>query len=252
LRRIRQARRYFEALRPRRVILSSQPDGDDLDLTALVLARTDLRAGNAATDRVYLAARNAARDMAVLVMVDVSLSTEGVIDGLRILDVEKEALVALSLGLHACGDTHAIFTFTSRRRSMVHIRSIKDFHEPLGAAALRRIQALRPGHYTRMGAAIRHASARLYQQAHRHRLLLLLTDGKPNDIDHYEGRYGIEDTRMAIREARRSGLTVFGITVDEHAREYFPYMFGRGGYVIFPHVAKLTQALPALYRQLAA
>ncbi|RAI32099.1 VWA domain-containing protein, partial [Rhodoplanes roseus] len=89
--------------------------------------------------------------------------------------------------------------------------------------------------YTRMGAAIRHVAAGLKERPQRHRLLLLLTDGKPNDIDYYEGRYGIEDTRMAIREARKDGIRVFGVTVDEAARDYFPYLFGRGAYAIVPH-----------------
>lgn len=80
----------------------------------------------------------------------------------------------------------------------------------------------------------------------------MLTDGKPNDIDHYEGRYGVEDTQMAIREARRLGQTVFGITVDEHAQADFPHIFGRGAYAIFPQATRLTTALPAIYRQIAA
>ena len=81
--------------------------------------------------------------------------------------------------------------------------------------------------------------------------MILLSDGKPNDMDHYEGRYGIEDTRKAILEARKEGLAVFGITVDAEARDYFPTLFGRGAYAIFPHIGRLTTALPALYRQLA-
>jgi nitric oxide reductase NorD protein len=252
LRRIRQVRRHFEAFRPRRQVLPAQADGDELDLSALVRARADLRAGNAASDRIYLEARNAARDLAVAVLVDVSLSTEGAIDNRRVLDVEKEALTALALGLRACGDAHAVFTFTSRKRRWVSVRTVKDFGDTLNARTARRIRALKPGSYTRMGAAIRHVASRLEGEAHRHRLLLLLTDGKPNDIDHYEGRYAVEDTRMAIRETRRRGIKVFGITVDEHAREYFPYIFGRGAYAIFPHVERLTAALPAMYRQLAA
>lgn len=214
-------------------------------------ARADLRAGNAASDRVYATTREAARDLAVGILVDVSLSTESAIEDRRVLDVEKEALAALALGLHACGDDCAIHAFTSRRRHWVSVREVKGFGEALDGRVLRRIRALRPGYYTRMGAAIRHALSRLEARPNRHRLLLLLTDGRPNDIDHYEGRYGIEDTRMAIREARRRGLKVFGITVDQHARAYFPYIFGRGAYAIFPHVGRLTTALPALYRQIA-
>src|SRR5690606_10995829 len=132
----------------------------------------------------------------------------------------------------ACGDSHALYAFTSRKRHDVSVLTLKDFDEPLDGRARRRIGALKPGYYTRMGAALRHVTARLAPRPNRHRLLLLLTDGKPNDADHYEGRYGVEDTRRAIHEARRAGLAVFGITVDTRARDYFPYLFGRGAYAI--------------------
>lgn len=138
------------------------------------------------------------------------------------LDVEKGDLLALTHGLDVCGDEHAIFPFTSRRRTSVTVPTVKDFGEPHGSAVARRIEALAPGQYTRMGTAVRHAAAALVRPPHRHHLLILLTDGKPNDVDYYEGRYGIEDTRAAIREARHDGLTVFGVTVDVEARDYFP------------------------------
>jgi nitric oxide reductase NorD protein len=250
-RRIRTVRRQFEALRPRRQRLTAQPDGDELDLSSLVRSVADRRAGGLGSDRLYTAVRPVARDLSVAVLVDVSLSTDGWIDGHRVLDVEKEALLALSHGLAACQDEHGIFTFTSQRREHVHVRTVMDFDEPLSDVVDRRIQALKPGHYTRIGAAIRHTAKRLSERPHHYRLLLLLSDGKPNDMDHYEGRYAIEDTHMAIREARRAGLKVFGVTVDEQARDYFPYLFGKGAYAIFPHVARLPSALPAIYRQIA-
>jgi nitric oxide reductase NorD protein len=127
---------------------------------------------------------------------------------------------------------------------------VKDFDEPMSQAVTGRITALRPGYYTRIGTGIRHATAKLAERPNRQRLLLVLTDGKPNDIDHYEGRFGIEDTRRAVMEARRAGVTVFGVTVDREAQSYFPYLFGRGGYAIVGQVAKLPSALPAIYRQL--
>jgi nitric oxide reductase NorD protein len=182
--------------------------------------------------------------------VDVSLSTDAWVDNRRILDVEKEALLVLSHGLAACGDSHAIMTFTSRRRSWVRVETVKDFDEPLNEPVLRRISALKPGFYTRIGAAIRHATARLAERPNRQKLLLVLTDGKPNDIDHYEGRFGIEDTRRAVMEARRAGVCVFGVTVDRDAQSYFPTLFGRGGYAIVGQIAKLPSALPAIYRHL--
>jgi nitric oxide reductase NorD protein len=132
------------------------------------------------------------------------------------------------------------------------VRTVKEFDQQLEARTLRRIQALRPGHYTRMGAAVRHVTRQLEQRPQRHRLLLILTDGKPNDSDYYEGRFAVEDTRMAIREAQRAGIKGFGITVDRSARDYFPYVFGPGAYSIFPHISRLPTALPAIYRQLTS
>jgi nitric oxide reductase NorD protein len=251
-RRIRRVRRQFEALRPRRQILTAQPDGDELDLSAVVRSIADRRAGGPGSDSVYTIARTTARELSVAVLVDVSLSTDSWIEDRRVLDVEKEALLALSGGLSACGDEHGIFTFTSQRRKAVWVRTVKDFDQQVDARTLRRIQALRPGHYTRMGAAVRHVAQQLDQRPQRHRLLLILTDGKPNDSDHYEGRFAVEDTRMAIRETQRLGIKVFGITVDRAARDYFPYVFGPGAYSIFPHISRLPTALPAIYRQLTS
>lgn len=250
LRRIRLVRRQFEAMRPRRQVMASQPDGDELDLSSLVRSFADRRAGGIGSERIYTAVRNVARDLSVCVLVDVSLSTDSYVEERRVLDVEKEALLALTHGLSACGDEHAILTFTSHRRHRVDVRTVKDFGERLDHRVVRRIQALRPGSYTRMGAALRHATSLLEKRPQSHRLLLVLTDGKPNDTDHYEGRYAIEDTRVAVQEARRAGLRLFGVTVDEKGRDYLPYIFGPGAYAIFPHVARLPAALPAIYRQL--
>lgn len=249
-RRIAAVRRQFEAMRPRRLLLHGQPDGDDLDLSALVRSVTDRRAGGQGSERVFTATRAVERDLSMAVLMDVSLSTDAWIGEHRVLDVEKGALLALSHGLTACGDEHAIFTFTSRKRTAVTVSTVKAFEERLGPQVVRRISALKPGQYTRMGAAVRHAAKALAKRPHRQRLLLLLTDGKPNDMDYYEGRYGIEDTRAAIREARQEGLKVFGVTVDGEARDYFPYLFGRGGYAIVPDAERLPTALPAIYRQL--
>ncbi|WP_315766060.1 MULTISPECIES: nitric oxide reductase activation protein NorD [unclassified Bradyrhizobium] len=250
-RRIRQVRRRFEALRPRHEVMRAQDDGHDLDLDALVRARCDLRAGSGALDRVHLAMRPQGHDLAVTLLVDVSLSTDAWVDGYRVLDVEKEALLVLAHGLAACGDTNSILTFTSRRRDWVRVETVKGFGEPMSAQVERRIGALRPGYYTRIGAAVRHAAAELSGQPQRKRLLLVLTDGKPNDVDHYEGRFAVEDTRKAVQEARRQGVSVFGVTIDAAAQSYFPTLFGRGGYAIVGNIRRLPAALPAIYRQVA-
>lgn len=249
-RRIRAVRRQFEALRPGRVILPGQPDGEELDMEAAVRAQAELVACGTANDRVWRQARPVARDLAVSILLDISRSTESAVEGRSVIDVEREALTALAWGLDACGDDFAISAFSSLRRDRVFLTRCKAFGSAMDQATEDRIAALRPGFYTRMGAAIRHASADLMAQARRRRLLLVITDGKPNDLDHYEGRHGIEDTAMAIREARRAGHAVFGVTVDAAAKAWFARMFGRGGFSVVPHPDRLTTALPEIYRQL--
>jgi nitric oxide reductase NorD protein len=113
-----------------------------------------------------------------------------------------------------------------------------------------RIAALKPGYYTRMGAALRHATAKLAERPNRKHLLLVLTDGKPNDVDHYEGRFALEDTRRAVTEARRRGIHVFGVTVDQDAKTYVPAVFGHHGYAVVPDIRRLPAALPQIYRAL--
>ncbi|WP_346795934.1 protein norD [Halomonas sp. Bachu 37] len=251
-RRIRRVRREFEALRPRREILRGQLDGSELDMDAVIRSRCDLAATGEASDRLYQASRTQARDLAVSILIDVSLSTEAWLEDRRVLDVAKEALLVLGHGLAGCGDDYAIHSFTSHRRHRVWVNTLKGFDEPMGDRVSRRIAALKPGHYTRMGPAIRHLSGELAKRPNRHRLLLLLTDGKPNDTDYYEGRYGIEDTRKAVLEARREEVRVFGVTIDREAGRYIPHLFGRGGYAIVQRPEHLSLALPGIYRQIIA
>lgn len=249
-RRIRQVRRQFEALQPRRVLLRGQPDGDQLDIDAVVRAAADQRACGQSSDRLYQATREQDRDLAVSVLVDVSLSTEAWLEDRRVLDVEKEAVLVLAHGIAACGDAFAIHSFTSRRREKVWVNTLKDWAEGMDRTVEQRIQALQPGSYTRMGPAIRHLAAGLAKQPQRHRLLLLLTDGKPNDTDYYEGRYAVEDTRRAVLDARQSGVRVFAVTIDQEAQQYFQRIFSRGGYSIVQRPEHLAVALPAIYRQI--
>ncbi len=249
-RRIRAVKRQFEALRPAKLLRHAQPDGEELDLDATLRAITDLRATGRGTDRIWQQARPEKRDLAVSILMDVSRSTESAVTGRPVIDIAREALTALALGLEACGDRFAIQGFSSLKRDRVWIHDCKTFDEPMGQGIEARIHALRPGFYTRLGAAIRHASAGLTQEARSRRLLIVITDGKPNDLDHYEGRHGIEDSAMAVREARRAGHAVFGITIDRDAQSWFPRIFGQGGFHLIRDADRLITALPEIYRQL--
>ena len=250
--RIRAVKRQFEALRPRRERTYRQADGDEIDMDALVRARCDLAASGESFNRLFSSMRIGARDLAVGVLIDTSRSSESWIEGRKVIDISKEALMALTIGLAACGDDNAIYSFSSLRRDRVNVSTVKSFSEPLGSSVFSRIGALRPGFYTRLGAAMRHVTGELIQTNNQKRLLLVLSDGKPNDLDHYEGRYGVEDTRKAVHEARRAGIAVFGITIDKKAQSYFPHIFGRNAYAIAGHANDLTKALPLMYRQLVS
>jgi nitric oxide reductase NorD protein len=250
---VRQIRRRFDALRPRRLRLSRQSDGTELDLSVYVTAFADRQAGQSGEDRFYTAERPARRDLAIALLIDTSESTDGWVGAsLRIVDVEKEALVVLIEALDALGDLYAVLAFSGHGPANVRLPTIKAFEEPSSTAVRRRVAALEPDGYTRTGAAIRHASMLLGAQRSRYRLLLVLSDGKPNDVDEYEGRYGIEDTRRAIAEARLQGIVPFCLTVDREAPAYLPYIFGAGGYTLLRRPELLPAVLVDTVRRLVS
>jgi nitric oxide reductase NorD protein len=251
-RRIAAVRRQFEALRPRRRIVRRQTDGFDLDIDEVIRARCDFLASGEASDRLYSAIRDDERDLAVSVLIDTSRSTESAVSGRPVIEIAREALAALVGGIDACGDAVSVHAFSSLRRDRVMVELVKDFDEENSAVIRRRIMSLTPKFYTRLGAALRHVSRHLEKRSAQRRLLLVITDGKPNDLDHYEGRHGIEDTRRAVIEARRLGQAVFAVTVDARAQDYIPHLFGQNGFAIVPDAEKLVEALPEMYRHVVA
>jgi nitric oxide reductase NorD protein len=248
----RRLRSQFQVLAPTRIWLKGQQDGEDIDLDAWVRQEADLLSGGHANDRgMYRAQVNQQRDLACLLLADLSLSTDAYAsDHARVIDVIRDSLFLFSEALSTTGDRFAMYGFSSLKRGNVRFNRLKSFDEHYDGLARGRIQAIKPGYYTRMGAAIRQASTLLVKQPQRQRLLLLLTDGKPNDLDRYEGRYGIEDTRMALHEARQQGLRPFCITIDNEANAYLPHLFGAGGYAVIRKPEDLPKELPLLYAQM--
>lgn len=248
---LHEVRRRFERLRPRRQRLGRQLDGPEVDLAAFVDAYADRQAGYPADDRLYEAIRPARRDVAIALLVDISGSTDSwVTEDLRIVDVEKEALLVVCDALDALGDPYTIMAFSGEGPECVTVLTLKSFAESSGDTVRRRIAALEPDRYTRMGTAIRHATANLMTKPARHRLLLVLSDGKPNDVDRYEGPYGVEDSRQAVVEARLQGLHPFCVTVDRHAPAYMSRIFGAGGYAALHHPEHLPAVLVEVLRRL--
>ena len=251
---IARLKQQFEALRPERVRLTRQLDGDDLDLDAIVNAHADRRAGYSPDEKLYSRTLERERNIALGVLVDLSGSTGAWIDddprNDQVIEVTRRAIVFLCEALTMLDDRCALFGFTSSTRKRIDIPVIKGFDEQYSQLVKGRIAGLAPGSYTRIGPAVRHVAHMLRQQPARVRLLLLVSDGRPNDFDGYAGRYGIEDTRKALVDARQHGVATFALTIDAEARDYMPYMFGRNHYVVIEDVRTLAIKLADIYRRL--
>lgn len=251
-------KQQFSALVPQRHWLKGQPDGSEPDIDACVRLYTDHLAarlsGGGAHDMkqdVYLAQQHRERDLSCLVLADLSLSTDAwVSHNQRVIDVIRDSLMLFSEALTATGDKFGLYGFSSQKREQVRFHRIKEFNAPYDAIARGRIAGLKPGFYTRIGAAVRHATSILEKQESAMRVLLVLTDGKPHDIDYYEERYGIEDTRMALMEAKRKRIKPFCVTIDREGSHYLPHLFGVNGYTVLRRPEELSSRLPILYAQL--
>jgi nitric oxide reductase NorD protein len=242
-----ELRRTFEALRGEDKLLKKQPYGDDIDIDALVEAVADTHHGEEMTERLFTKLHKLERNIAVMFMVDMSGSTKGWIN-----DAERESLALLCESLETLGDRYAIYGFSGMTRKRCEVYRIKSFDEPYSEDVKARISGIRPKDYTRMGVTIRHLTQLLNQVEARTKLLITLSDGKPDDYDTYRGAYGIEDTRMALIEAKRSGIHPFCITIDTEARDYLPHMYGAVNYAVIDEVRKLPLKVSDIYRRLTS
>ncbi|SIQ11093.1 nitric oxide reductase NorD protein [Aromatoleum tolulyticum] len=241
----------FAALQPGRRWIKAQVDGSELDVDAIVRAQTDRAVGRHPSDQLWLSLEKRERDLACMVLADLSLSTDSWVSSeARVIDVIRDALLLFGEALGATGDRFAIAGFSSVKRSQVRFHRLKDFGDRFDDRIRGRITAIKPGYYTRLGAAIRRASALLADEPAARRILLILSDGKPNDLDLYEGRYGIEDTRVAIAEARKQGLVPFCVTIDREGAGYLPHLFGPAGFAVIRKPEELPARLPMFYAQL--
>ena len=245
---IKHLHRTFEAMRDEDKLLKRQAAGDEVDIDALVEALADARDGREMSDRLFMHMHRAERNVAVMFMVDMSGSTKGWIN-----DAERESLVLLCETLERLGDRYAIYGFSGNTRKRCEIYRIKRFDERYDDDVRARISGIRPQDYTRMGFAIRHLTKVLNEVDAKTRLLITLSDGKPDDyFDGYRSAYGIEDTRQALIEAKRTGVHPFCITIDKEGQEYLPHMYGAAQYVIIDEVRKLPLKVADIYRRLTS
>jgi hypothetical protein len=258
---ISSIRHQFQLMRPenlRRV--RGELDGEEYDLQAVIDYAVDRRATGRVSERLYVRKLRRERDVAVAFLLDMSSSTARAISrypsqpyshpGRRIIDIEKEGLVLMSEALEAVGDVYAMHGFSSEGRRNVKFLVFKDFSEPHSAEVERRIGGINYMNNTRLGAAIRHSTAKLEAQQARTKLLIVLSDGRPYDHDYGDSRYAREDTKVALRQAKRAGITPFCITIDRESEDQLKDMYGEVGYTIIDDVLSLPERMPAIYRRL--
>ncbi len=243
---VRHLRRKFEALRDENRFEKRQAQGDEIDLDALVEALADARDGREMSDRLFVRLHRAERNIAVAFLVDMSGSTKGWIN-----EAEREALILLCEALELLGDRYAIYGFSGTTRKRCELFRIKTFDDRYDDEVKARISGIRPQEYTRMGFALRHMTKLLNQVEAKTRVLVTLSDGRPDDyFDVYRGQYGVEDTRMALLEAARTGIHPFCITLDRDARDYLPHMYGAARYIILDDVRQLPVKVTDIYRRI--
>lgn len=250
---VSQIRRNFQLMRPERLRkMRYQPDGDDLDIEGIVEYVVDRRTRISPTERVYIKRDKKDRDVATAFLVDMSSSTDRKIDGRkRIIDIEKESLLLMCEALEAIRDEYAIYGFSGSGREDCQFYTVKEFGERYDDRVKGRIGGIYGRQKTRMGPALRHATKRLMSVDAHVKLLILLTDGKPYDSDTYQDNtYAQEDTKMALREARREKIHLFCVTVDQEGADYLPHMYSDANFVVVDDVRTLPQKLPQLYRRL--
>jgi nitric oxide reductase activation protein len=250
---VTQIRRNFQLMRPEALRkMRYQEDGDDLDTDGLVEYVVDRKARVSPTPRVYIKREKRDRDVTTAFLVDMSSSTDRKIDGRKsIIDIEKEALLLMCEALEAIRDEYAIYGFSGSGREDSQFYVVKELGERYDDRVKGRIGGIYARQKTRMGPAIRHATRRLAGADSNVKLMILLTDGKPYDSDTYQDNaYAQEDTKMALREARREKIHLFCVTVDREGADYLPHMYSDANFVVVDDVRTLPQKLPQLYRRL--
>jgi hypothetical protein len=238
--------------RPRR--LKRQLEGDRLDIDASIAATVDLRSGRAPDPRVHQRLGRSSRDLAVLLLLDLSQSTNDWVPsaGTTVLNLAREATALVAHAMDRLGDEFAIHGFDSNGRHDVEYYRFKDFDTSYGDEAKARLAGMQGQLSTRMGTALRHAGHLLRDRRAAHKLVLLLTDGEPHDIDVHDKRYLVFDAKHAVEDLRRCGIATFCMTLDRGADEYVSRIFGARNYLVLDKLKRLPEKLPALYLRLTA
>lgn len=227
-------------------------DGDELDLNACVEAITSLRMGHEPDPRITMKNVIRSREVSVVILLDLSESTNEFVSGdeKTVLEVTQEAAILVSHAINGIGDQFAVHGFSSDGRHDVQYTRFKQFEEPFDADVHAKLAGMQGGLSTRMGAAMRHAGDYLEKQTSKQKLLLVITDGEPADIDEKDGQYLKQDAKKAVEELQTKGVYSYCLTIDQYADKYVQQIFGQNRYAIVDNVLRLPEKLPTLFANL--
>ena len=226
-----------------------QLQGEMFDLDALTDLYTAIHSKVSPDERIYLSQRKKDKDIAILLLLDISLSSDGYVAGKRIIDVEKDVSILFGEILNEFNIEFSIDGFSSKTRNFSTYITLKDFSEDWNKAKYK-IGAVEPNGYTRIGPALRHAGARLSKTEAKNKWIILLSDGKPNDYDRYEGQHGINDVKQALRELNEAKINSYALAIEAQAKYYLPQMFGQNHYQILTSPEELIKSLAKLYEKI--
>ena len=226
-----------------------QTQGDEFDIDAITDLYVDVYSQRTPSEKIYISNRKKEKDLSILILLDISLSSDGYAAGNRVIDVEKEVSILFGEILNEFNIDFSIDSFYSKTRNFSTYLTVKDFDENWNIAK-HKIGAVEPNGYTRIGAALRHAGARLDKRNTKNKWVIVISDGKPNDYDKYEGKYGINDVKQALRELNARNINSYALAIEAEAKYYLPQMFGQNHYQILTTPVELLQSLVRLYEKI--
>ena len=226
-----------------------QSQGDEFDIDAITDLFIDVHSKRTPSENIYISNRKKEKDLSILILLDISLSSDGYAANNRVIDVEKEVSILFGEILNEFNIDFCIDSFYSKTRNYSTYLTIKDFNERWDIAK-HKIGAVEPQGYTRIGAALRHAGARLDTRSTKNKWVILISDGKPNDYDKYEGKYGIHDVKQALLELNQRSINSYALAIEAQAKYYLPQMFGQNHYQILTTPIELLQSLVKLYEKI--
>ncbi len=246
---LHELKKTFALLNNTRHQIRRQAHGEELDFDAVTDLFVEIHTDCPPEERCYIAKKKVEKDLSLLFLLDLSLSSDGYVFGNRIIDIEKQVSILFGEVLNEYGIDFQIDAFYSKTRNNANYITIKGFQDSWNIASSH-IGAIEPQGYTRIGPALRHAKELLSQRNSPQKWLILLSDGKPNDYDRYEGRYGVEDIKQALREVQASGINNFALAIEEQAKYYLPQIFGKNHYNILSNPLEMIHALTKLYQRI--